>query len=271
MIPQQKRNTPVSYETIDVRVSGHVTRVTLNRPAVLNAINQLMHDELQQAFDQFAAAGDQYLCVIAGAGERAFCAGSDLKSIAGAGKPHVYPKSGYAGLIERFDLDKPVIAAVDGVAVGGGFEVALACDIVVATRRSRFGLPEPLVGAVALGGGMHRLARQIGLKQAMGLILTGDIVDAEVANRMGLINELVEHDALEGAVDAWCDKILRCAPLATRASKQTVMRGLDESSLEHAMRRQHTYPAFKACYDSADRLEGASAFAEKRAPRWAGK
>jgi enoyl-CoA hydratase/carnithine racemase len=200
-----------------------------------------------------------------------FSAGSDLKAIAAASKPNVYPASGYAGLIERFDLSKLIIAAVDGVAVGGGFELALACDIIIATRRSRFGLPEPLVGAVALGAGMHRLARQIGLKQAMGLILTGAIIDAEEASRLGIVNELVEHDALEASVNSWCEKILRCAPLATRASKETVMRGLDEPSLEQAMRHQANYLAFKNWYGSRDRIEGASAFAEKRAPDWAGK
>ena len=261
----------MSYATIEVTTDDHITRVTMSRPEVLNAINQQMHDELQSAFDAYSHDDDQYLCVIAGAGDRAFSAGSDLKAIAKQGKPNVYPKSGYAGLIERFELDKPVIAAVDGVAVGGGFEVALACDILIATTRSRFGLPEPLIGAVALGGGMHRLARQVGLKQAMGLILTGEIIDAHAANQMGFITELVDPEALDDTVNEWCEKILRCAPLATRASKQTVMRGLDEASLQDAMARQKTYPAFETCYYSADRKEGAEAFAEKRPPRWSGK
>jgi crotonobetainyl-CoA hydratase len=128
-----------------------------------------------------------------------------------------------------------------------------------------------LIGAVALGGGMHRLARQVGLKHAMGLILSGDIIDAEAANRLGVITELVDHEQLEETVASWCARILRCAPLATRASKQTVMRGLDEASLAAAMRHQETYPAFKACYTSEDRHEGASAFAEKRPPRWSGR
>ena len=261
----------LEYEYIEVSTADHITRVTLNRPDVLNAINQQMHDELQQTLDQFAGDDNQYLCVIAGAGERAFSAGSDLKSIAKRGKSHDYPKSGYAGLIERFELDKPVIAAVDGVAVGGGFEVALACDIIIATERSRFGLPEPLIGAVALGGGVHRLARQIGLKQAMGLILTGDIIDAHKAERMGIITQLVDHEALDDTVNDWCERILRCAPLAVRASKQTVLRGLDEPSLEHAMRNQESYPTFKLCYTSEDKREGALSFAEKRPPRWTGK
>jgi enoyl-CoA hydratase/carnithine racemase len=261
----------MTFETITVTHEAHVTRITLNRPEVLNAIDQRMHDELERAFDDFAADDSQYLCVLAGAGGRAFSAGSDLKAIARAGRPNVYPKHGYAGLIERFDLDKPLIAAVDGVAVGGGFELALACDIVIATTRSRFGLPEPLVGAVALGGGMHRLARQIGLKQAMGMILTGDLVPAEEAWRMGFVTALVDAADLAATVDDWCARILRCAPLATRASKQSVMRGLAERGVEEAMQRQRDYPAFAAWEASADRLEGAAAFAEKRAPRWQGR
>jgi enoyl-CoA hydratase/carnithine racemase len=261
----------MTYQFIDVTTSNHITRVTLNRPEVLNAVNQGMHDELQAAFDQFSADDAQYLCVVQGAGGRAFSAGSDLKSIAKLGKPHVYPKHGYAGLIERYDLAKPLIAAVDGVAVGGGFEIALACDILIATSRSRFGLPEPHVGAIALGGGVHRLARQIGLKHAMGLILSGDIVDAATGYRLGFITEMVEHTELEAGIARWCAKILRCAPLAIRASKQTVMRGLDEPTFEAAMRGQRGYPEFQACYNSADRLEGAQAFAEKRPPRWQGR
>ena len=261
----------MGYEYINVESADHIMRITLNRPEVLNAINQEMHDELQAAFDAFAADDEQYLAVVSGAGERAFSAGSDLKAIAQAGKPNVYPASGYAGLIERYDLDKPVIAAVDGVAVGGGFEVALACDILIATTRSRFGLPEPMVGAVALGGGMHRLARQVGLKHAMGLVLSADIIDAERGFQMGFITELVTPEALEQTVDDWCERILRCAPLATRASKQTIMRGLDEPGLESAMQAQTGYPAFARWQTSDDRQEGAKAFAEKRSPNWQDK
>jgi crotonobetainyl-CoA hydratase len=261
----------MTYETISVTSGGHVTRITLNRPQVLNAIDQRMHDELEHAFDAFAADDDQYVGVLAGAGGRAFSAGSDLKAIARAGRPNVYPAHGYAGIVERYDLDKPLIAAVDGVAVGGGFEIALACDLLIATTRSRFGLPEPLVGAVALGGGLHRLARQIGLKQAMGLILTGDLVPADEAFRMGFVTALVEPAALDATVADWCGRILRCAPLATRASKQSVMRGLAAGGVAEAMARQRQYPAFADWENSRDRLEGAAAFADKRPPRWQGR
>ena len=261
----------MSYEFLAVSVDDHVTTITLNRPEVLNAINSQMHDELQQAFDTFAADAQQYLCVVKGAGDRAFCAGSDLKSIAFAGRASPYPANGYAGLIERYDLTKPVIAAVDGFALGGGFEIALACDIIIATERSSFGLPEPLVGAVALGGGVHRLARQIGLKQAMGLVLSAQRVSAEEGFRMGFVNEVTTLDSFEDTVARWCEQILLCAPLSIAASKEAIMQGLDEPSLEAAMANQDEYPSFYRWRRSADAVEGPKAFAEKRKPNWQGQ
>jgi enoyl-CoA hydratase/carnithine racemase len=253
---------------IAVETAGHVTTVTLNRPAVMNAINPEMHAELQVAFDAFAADPDQRVAVVTGAGERAFCAGSDLKVL---DRHRRYPKNGYAGLIERYDLAKPVIAAVNGLALGGGFEIALACDVVVAADTASFGLPEPLVGAVALGGGLHRLPRQIGLKQAMGLILSSRRVSAEEGFRMGFVNEVVPADQLAAAVDRWCADILRASPMSIRASKDTVMRGLAEPDVEAAMRNQPAYPAFAAWRDSEDAKEGPLAFAEKRPPVWKGR
>ena len=130
-------------EFITVERAARVTTITLNRPRVMNAINPAMHVELQTAFDDFAADPEQFICVVTGAGERAFCAGSDLKALDRHGG---YPKNGYAGLIERFDLNKPVIAAVNGLALGGGFEIALACDLIIASENAGFGLPEPWSG-----------------------------------------------------------------------------------------------------------------------------
>lgn len=262
----------MAFEFIQVSSTNNTTHVTLNRPEVMNAINPQMHAELQTAFDQFAAAQDQYLCVIRGAGERAFCAGSDLKSIAFAGgRATPYPEHGYAGLIERFDLHKPVIAAVDGFALGGGFEVALACDLIIATDRSSFGLPEPRVGAVALGGGVHRLARQIGLKHAMGIVLSAEPVTAQQGLAMGFVNAVTEPEAFEDTVTQWCEQILRCAPLSIAASKEAMMRGLDEPDLQAAMSNQDNYPAFYRWRRSADAVEGPKAFAEKRKPNWLGR
>lgn len=261
----------MNFEFLKVSTNNHVTTITLNRPEVMNAINPAMHQELQKAFDAFATDNDQYICVVTGAGERAFCAGSDLKAAAKAGISGQYPKNGYAGLIERFDLFKPVIAAVNGVALGGGFEVALSCDIIIASDNAKFGLPEPLVGAVALGGGVHRLARQIGLKQAMGMILSAQSISAQQAEAYGLVNEVVPQSDLAAATARWCEKILKCAPVAIRASKETVMRGLDEPSLHATLENQKNYPGFVAWRNAEDTIEGPRAFAEKRAPQWKGR
>lgn len=266
------RMVPGMFEFIDVRTDGGVTTVTLNRPEVLNALHRPMHFELQRAFDAFSADPAQRIAVIRGAG-RGFCAGSDLKAqerimATRAEKAERYPPSGYAGLIERFDLTKPVIAAVHGAALGGGFELALACDIILATEEARFGLPEPAVGAVALGGGVHRLARQIGLKQAMGMILGGASVDAAEGHRLGFVTELMPADGLDEAIGRWTSRLLGHSQLALMAAKEAVMRGMDETSLADAIAHQDDYPAFARLVRSTDVVEGPRAFAEKRRPTW---
>ncbi|MEI6640452.1 MAG: enoyl-CoA hydratase-related protein [Novosphingobium sp.] len=256
-------------EHITMEQRGRVTRITLARPQVLNAINARMHEELEEAFNAFAADEGQWVAVVTGQG-RGFCAGSDLKAAAAEGFKS-YPAHGYAGLIERFDCDKPIIAAVNGLAFGGGFEVALACDLIIAAESARFGLPEPRVGAVALGGGLHRLARQIGLKRAMGMILSAQPVDAAEGERLGFVTEVVPDAQLESAVERWVETILQGAPLSIRASKQAVMRGLDEPGVAAAMAAQAAYPAFAAWSASQDLREGTTAFAEKRPPVWQGR
>jgi enoyl-CoA hydratase/carnithine racemase len=261
----------VSYEFIKFDVTDRITTITLNRPEVMNAINSAMHVELQSAFDAFAADPEQFICVIKGAGERAFCAGSDLKAASQGVASGGYPKNGYAGLIERFDLYKPIIAAVNGICLGGGFEVALACDIIVASERASFGLPEPLVGAVALGGGMHRLVRQIGLKRAMGYMFSSRRISAREGYDLGLVNEVVAANDLQATVDRWCAEILAAAPLSIRATKEVATRGLGESDLEAAIKHQDDYPGFKAWRSADDTREGPIAFAEKRAPVWKGR
>jgi crotonobetainyl-CoA hydratase len=254
---------------IRVERRGRVTRIELARPEVLNAINAAMHDELEQAFNAFAADPEQWICVVTGAG-RAFCAGTDLKSVVAEGRKP-YPAHGYAGLIQRFDCDKPIIAAVNGLALGGGFELALACDIIIAVESAGFGLPEPLVGAVALGGGVHRLARQIGPE-------AGDGHDPRLApgrRARGRAAGLRDRGGARwgpgrggGALDGG-DPERRAA--FVRASKQAVMRGLDEPDLASALANQARYPAFGTWFNSADAAEGPRAFAEKRAPEWQGR
>lgn len=251
--------------TILIEIAEGITTITLNRPDVMNALHPETHFELDAALNAFSTDPAQKICVLTGAGDKAFCAGTDLKAI---DAHRGYPASGYGGLIERFDLDKPVIAAVNGLALGGGFELALACDLIIASETARFGLPEPLVGAVALGGGLHRLARQIGTKAALGMILTSRFMTADAALSCGLVNEVVAPQDLMSATRAWCADILRASPVAIRASKQTVYRGLDEPSLATALRNQSSYPAFRDWMESADAREGPQAFAEKRVPKW---
>lgn len=246
-----------------------IRRITLNRPEVLNAINAAMHDELEAAFDAFAAAPDEQVCVITGAG-RGFCAGSDLKAVVAEGT-RPYPAHGYAGLIERFDCPKPFIAAVNGLALGGGFELALACDIIVAAESASFGLPEPLVGAIALGGGLHRLARQVPLKQALGLILASRRASAADGFRMGFVSEVVADADLATATERWCADILRASPVSVRTSKQLVHDGLAQADVAAAMKAQGEHPAFQAWRASHDAQEGPRAFAEKRPPQWLGR
>lgn len=255
-------------ETIRIEVTGGVRTVTLNRPDVLNSINAQMHEELEEAFNQYAAAPDEHLCIVTGTG-RAFCAGTDLKSAVAEGRKP-YPAHGYAGLIERFDCPKPFVAAVNGLALGGGFELALACDVIIAAEGASFGLPEPLVGAVALGGGLHRLARQIPVKQAMGMILSSRRVGAEEGFRMGFVTQVVPDADLTVAVAAFAADVLKASPVSIRTSKALVQSGLALPDVAAAMQAQRSDPAFAAWMASDDAREGPRAFAEKRAPQWKG-
>ena len=246
---------------------GPVTQICLNRPEAMNAVTPAMHERLAAAFDDFAADNSQHVAIISGAGDKAFCAGSDLKD----GLATDYPASDYGGLNMRFDLAKPIIAAIDGFALGGGFEIALACDLIIASDRSSFALPEPLIGAVALGGGLHRLPRQIGLKRAMDLILTSRRINAQEGYDMGFVNAVVPADKLDETVKFYCSAILKGSPLAIQASKMTVYKGLEEESLGAAIKAQNGYSEFKKWRVSQDLDEGIKAFKQKRAPIWSGQ
>ncbi len=260
----------MAYEFIKVDREGPVTVITLNRPDVMNALHSPAHFELHEAFDAFAADPEQWVGIVTGAGERAFSAGNDLKHQAGGGKMGS-PPSGFAGLTSRFDLAKPLIAAVNGVAMGGGFEIALACDIILAADTAVFALPEPKVGLAALAGGLHRLPRQIGLKRAMGMILTARRVPAAEGKELGFVNAVVPAAELMDEARKWAKMICECSPMSIRASKEAVMKGLDEPTLEAAITGQGKFPAVAALFRSEDLIEGPRAFAEKRAPQWKGR
>lgn len=257
-----------------VEREGPLTIVTLNRPEVMNALTQEANAELSEVFDAFAADPDQWIAILTGAGDKAFCSGNDLKATAKAmarGATIEMPLKGFGGITSRYDLTKPIIAAVNGIAMGGGFEIALACDIIVASENAVFALPEPKVGLAATEGGLLRLPRQIGLKQAMGMILTGRRVGADEGRTLGFINEVVpEGRALEGA-RRWAEQILECSPMSVRAAKQVAYLGLAGPSLLDAEAAQQGASALRALYRSADLREGPLAFAEKRKPRWSGR
>jgi acetyl-CoA C-acetyltransferase len=260
--------TPRTYQFIQIETHGRVLVVTINRPESFNSLHPMANEEMGDAFDDFAANDEQWVAIVTGAGPKAFSAGNDLKWTAeNQGKLEI-PRRGFGGLTGRYDLDKPVIAAVNGVALGGGFEIALACDIIVASSNARFGLPEPKVGLAALAGGMHRLPRQIGLKNAMGMMLTGRHIDAAEAYRVGIAQEVCEPDQLMARAMAWAEEIAACAPLSVRATKQVAMQSLGRP-LEEAANAD--YPAVRALFKSEDFVEGPLAFAQKRKPNWKGR
>jgi enoyl-CoA hydratase/carnithine racemase len=246
---------------------GAVLLVRIDRPEVRNAISPAVSTECAAQFDLFAADPSLRVAILTGTGGQAFCAGSDLRP-----QPTKVPRpaTGFGGLTERFDLDKPIIAAVNGVAMGGGFEIALACDLIIAAENATFALPEPRVGLAALAGGVHRLPRQIGLKRAMGMILTARHVSAREGFELGFVNEVVPQGEALAAAERWAETICKNSPMSIRASKQAIQRGLSVS-LEQAIAEQREYPAVKAMAASQDYIEGPKAFAEKRPPKWLGR
>ncbi len=262
---------PTIGENIVLAVDGPVLLVRLNRPEKLNALTPDMHFGLQAAFDRFAADPALRVAILAAAG-RAFCVGSDLKAAAdrrmrGEG-PLAMPARGYGGLAQRFDLDKPVIAAVNGDAFGGGFELALACDVIVASEGARFALPEPRYGMVAIGGGPHRLVRAVGAKRAMDIALTGRHIEAGEALTMGMVNRVVTASDLMETCRTLALSLTQCGPAALAAAKQLVDTTLDQPSLEAAIRNQEALPAMQRWRATDEGQEGARAFAEKRSPTW---
>jgi crotonobetainyl-CoA hydratase len=255
--------------TVRLEIAQHVARVTIDRPDVLNALDAEAEAALEGIWQGLEANRDVRVVVLTGAGERGFCVGADMKNVAKSGLEYwaAARPSGFGGIALRTTLDIPVIARVSGHALGGGFEMVLGCDIVVAAQEAGFGLPEPRVGRLPLDGGMVLLARQIPFRQAMGMLLTGRRISATQALDLGLVNEVVPRAELDAAVDRWIVDILACAPLSLRAIKQTVRRTAQLAATEAQALR---LPALIECLQSADGEEGVRAFREKRTPDWTG-
>jgi crotonobetainyl-CoA hydratase len=256
--------------SVNLKIENHVATVTLSRPDVLNAVDLATEAELQRIWTELERRDDVRVVVLTGAGDRAFCVGADMKNPAmtgleywGASRP-----GGFGGIALRESLNLPVIARVNGFALGGGFEMVLGCDIVVACEEASFGLPEALVGRMPLDGGMTLLQRQIPYRQAMAMLLTGKRVSAQEAREMGLINDVVPRAQLDDAVQRWIDALLACAPLSQQAIKQVVRRtGTLSPSDAQALR----LPALVSALQSEDAHEGVLAFQQKRKPQWRGR
>ena len=256
--------------TIDYRVADHVARVTIDRPDVMNALDAVASNALEAVWRRIEADRDVRAVVLTGAGDRAFCAGADMKGggHSGLGYWAQSQAGGFGGLALRTTLDVPVIARVNGHALGGGLEMMLGADLAIAADHATFGLPEPRVGRLPLDGGMVLLQRQIGFRPAMAMMLTGRRIPAAEARALGLVNEVVPAAGLDAAVERWLADILACAPLSLRAIKQTVRRTAQLSAAEAQALR---LPAVIECLGSADGDEGVRAFREKRAPVWTGR
>lgn len=250
---------------------GHVAVITLNRPKAMNAVNSAMSLAVGTHLEELRHDPDLRVGVVTGAG-RAFCAGADLKEIA-RGTSVAAPGHedwGFAGITRHF-VDKPLVAAVNGYAMGGGTEIALACDLVVASSGATFGLPEVRRGLMAAAGGLIRLQRQLPLKIAMEIALTGDEVPAGVAHRYGIVNRVVEaDDVLEAALEV-ASKIAENAPLSVQASKRLLAGWHDQDSTWKSGSWVANSAEADAVFASNDAREGATAFAEKRPPVWQSK
>ncbi len=257
-------------EGIRAERSGRVLEVTLDRPPA-NAIDAATSRELGEAFASFRDDDELRVAILTGAGERFFSAGWDLKAAA-AGEGEDYGPGGFGGLTEMFELRKPVIAAVNGWAAGGGLEIALACDMILASRDARLALPEVTRGLVPDAGGMLRLPRRIPRALAMEMMLTGRPVEAEEAERWGLVNQVVVPAELMDDARALAERVVAAAPLAVEAVK-AVVAATEELSVQdgYAAMRSEVIPAYRRSNESEDAKAGPRAFAEGRDPEWRGR
>ncbi|MGH9170073.1 MAG: crotonase/enoyl-CoA hydratase family protein [Acidimicrobiales bacterium] len=247
---------------------GRVEVLRLNREKARNAIDGPTSLALGRAFEELASDDDVWVVVLTGTGDKAFSAGMDLKAfVSGQAGDIMSVEHGFANIARR-KFPKPIIAAVNGVALAGGLEIVLSCDLVVAAEHARFGIPEVKRGLVAAGGGLLRLHRRLPYHVAMELALTGEMIDAARAAELGFVNRVVPADRLVATALELAEKVCENAPMSVRTSKEIIKRsfGLTEDEAWD-LNTELIVPIFT----SADAMEGASAFAEKRSPNWQGR
>jgi len=244
---------------------GHVELLTINRPEARNAINRATAVALSEALDECEIDDDVWVVVLTGAGDKAFSAGMDLKAFATGEFP--ITEKGFGGITKR-NFTKPLIAAANGAALAGGFEMMISCDMVVAADDAKFGIPEATRGLIAGGGGLIRLPKRVPLTVAYELALTGDPIDAARAYELGLVNRVVPGDQVLDVAIALAERIAKNAPLAVRTSKDVMRRSIELSEADAWTANDE---AFGMIGRSADAMEGAVAFAEKREANWQGK
>jgi enoyl-CoA hydratase/carnithine racemase len=257
-----------TFEFIRATLSEGIYTIRIARPEVRNALHPPACVEIGAALDAFEAEPAARVAIITGEGDKAFSAGFDLRYA--EEHPQVYedPLIG-SEITRRPAIGKPLIAAVNGLALGLGFELALACDLIIAAPHARFGLPEPRVGLAAMAGGVVRLCRQIGTKRALGIILTARMVSAEEGVAAGFVNEVAVEPLMQAA-QRWAASMAECAPLSLLASKEMAYQGDDLPSLAQAL-DPRSYAAVRHLLRSEDAVEGRRAFLEGRKPRWQGR
>jgi enoyl-CoA hydratase/carnithine racemase len=256
------------------KTKGRIAYITLNRPEVLNAINADAWQELAKAWENFRDDPEVWTAILTGAGEKAFSVGADLKELntilgVAAGKePSRVMRIVTYSPTRNLHVWKPIIAAINGVAMGGGLELAMACDLRIATEQAMLGSPEARVGVIPTMGGTQRLARLIPFSTALKMLMTGELINAKEALRIGLVDEVVPQDKLMSAAEALANKINENSPLAVRSAKEAAYRGID-LPLEEALQLESL--VMSRIFFSNDTKEGIQAFLERRAPIFRGE
>ena len=261
--------TMSNYETILIEKRESVAVLTINRPDKLNALNSKVHSEGVAALDELKKDDSVRVLIITGAGSKSFIAGADISEF--EGKTPVTQRSGFheRTLFNSIDsFPKPVIAMINGFCLGGGCELALACDIRLASANSRLGQPEINLGIIPGGGGTQRLTRLIGEGKAMEMILTGDIINAQTALNLGLVNHVYTAEELESKTFELANKIVEKSPIALQMAKEAVKLA-SRSNLDEGLRRE--VDLFAICFSTEDKQEGVAAFLEKRKPVFKGR